>query len=191
MSLCLPKYEQSSFVARADQFEPMEEPAIDTGRSSPKTSFPKKLEGNGEPTIEGKRNGDPNLSSPHADQPEQDTGTSKELPFNIEDFPKFEKIFTYTTAPESHSFQINRLVVRTELSKQEIKEPVVKLAEDIFNSFANTAVEVVCASLQKIYLSIRGKIANARKELDGRIDIIQQFASDNSDLLIKALDTLK
>lgn len=99
-----------------------------------------------------------------------------------------EKVFTNATAPEGHNSQINHPVVMTELSKQKVEELVVKLAEDLFSSFANTAIKAICASLQTIDLSLRGKIINARKELDGRINIVQQFASDNSKLLIKALD---
>lgn len=107
MNSCRPEYVQSLFVARANEFEPAKESAGDAGRSPPKVSSPKKLVAKGEPIAEGEPNGDSNQSLPRADQSGQDAGASKGKPFDIEDSPEMEKVFTYATAPEGHTVQIN------------------------------------------------------------------------------------
>lgn len=102
MSSCLPEYVQSQFLARANEFRPMEDPVIVTAHSSLKMP-----DGEGEPAVEGEHNGEPHISPLHTDQHDVDVGTSKEKPVTIDDSPELEKDFTYATALEGHNFQIN------------------------------------------------------------------------------------
>lgn len=77
------------------------------------------------------------------------------------------------------------------MTKQEVKELVVKLAKEILSAFTNTVVDAVCTSMQQVDINLRKNIISHSKKLDVRIDAIQKFATDNSDLLIKALESLQ
>lgn len=69
MSSCMPEYNQSPFLGKADHAETTEEPAGDAGRSSPKADSPKKSAAEGEPTREADH------SPPRANPSQQDVGT--------------------------------------------------------------------------------------------------------------------
>lgn len=77
------------------------------------------------------------------------------------------------------------------MTNDEAEEIVMKLAEDIFSSFADTAVDAVCAYIKQLDLSLCRKIIDLRTNLTERIELVSTHSESIDDLILDYLRKLK